>query len=129
MDSWTIGADIGTMLTGLSVLIATIVWTRTQWHGWQARKATIRLRNWHGFISPNGIDTWYVRVAEQPDRPTARVILEAMDCDGTPNENQAESIRRIVTSDGMLSRSPTPEEHAFLKYLHKERGYGSGFRI
>ena len=30
MDGWTIGTDVATMLTGLSVLTATVVWVRKQ---------------------------------------------------------------------------------------------------
>jgi len=54
------------MLTGLSVLTATIVWTRTQWRDRSQRKADTALRNWHGYVMPEGISDWYVRLAEDP---------------------------------------------------------------
>jgi len=129
MDALTAGADIGAMLTGLSVLTATIVWTRNQWEQIQQRRAETRLRNWHGYIMTNGIDTWYARLAEEPESPTARVVLEITGRDGTPDDMLAYNVRQVVLRDGMLSRSPTPAELDFLMALQKERGYGTGFPV
>ncbi len=66
MDGWTIAADIATMLTGLSVLTATIVWVRKQYGEWRQRQAQTSLRNWHGYNMLEAVDTWYVRLAEDP---------------------------------------------------------------
>ncbi len=35
MDVMTTGADIATMLTGLSAVTAAYLWTRSQWNGWR----------------------------------------------------------------------------------------------
>lgn len=129
MDGWTIGTDIATMLTGLSVLTATIVWTRTQWHGWRERKAAIALRNWHGYVMTEGISDWYVRLAEDPQTVTATVILTVVDRNGEPDAQRANDLRLTIAGDGMLARVPTPEEYDFLKAQRKERGYGNGFPV
>jgi hypothetical protein len=124
---WTIGADVATMLTGLSVLTATVVWIRTQWNAWSARKTETRRRSWNDWITAGAIDTWFVRLAEEPRRPTATVVLEAIDRDGRPDEHTAHSIRQRVRDDGTLSRSPSPREHDFLMDLQKQRfGRGGG---
>jgi hypothetical protein len=129
MDGWTIGADVGGMLTGLSVLTATIVWTRTQWRDRQQRKAATASRNWHGYVMPEGINDWYVRLAEDPKTLTARVVLDVVGRDGEPDAAMAHSLREIVKGDGMLARVPTPEEYDFLIAQRKERGYGKGFTL
>jgi hypothetical protein len=129
MDGWTIGADVGGMLTGLSVLTATIVWTRAQWHDRQQRKAATALRNWHGYIELGGISDWYVRLAEDPPDVTARVVIEVLNRDGEPDGARAHDLRETVKRDGMLARVPTPEEYDFLKAQRKERGYGKGFPV
>ena len=56
MDWLTTGADAGTMATGISALTAAYVWTRGRLRDWPQERAAIRLRNWHGYIMPNGID-------------------------------------------------------------------------
>jgi len=129
MDGWTIEADVGGMLTGLSVLTATIVWTRTQWRDRQQRKAATAHRNWHGYVMPEGIEDWYVRLVEDPRSPTARVVLDVVDRDGEPDVARAPDLRETVKRDGMLARVPTPEEYDFLKAQRKERGYGKGFPV
>jgi len=129
MDGWTIGADVGAMLTGLSVLTATIVWTRSQWRDRQQRKAATALRNWHGSIESGGISDWYVRLAEDPKTMTARVVLDVVDRDGEPDGARAQNLRETVKGDGILARVPTPEEYDFLKAQRKERGYGKGFIV
>jgi hypothetical protein len=129
MDGWTIGADVGGMLTGLSVLTATIVWTRTQWRDRQQRKAATAHRNWHGYVMPEGINDWYVRLAEDPKTLTARVVLDVVGRDGEPDAAMAASMRQIIGQDGMLARAPTPQEYDFLIAQRKERGYGKGFPV
>lgn len=129
MDWMTTGADIGTMVTGLSAVTAAYVWTRTQWRGWRQQKAATSLRNWHGYITVEGIDTWYVRLAKDPKQPTARVVLDVVDREGNPDAALAHNVRQRIIGDGMLSRSPTPEEYDFLIAQRKERGYGKGFPI
>jgi hypothetical protein len=130
MDGWTIGADIATILTGLSVLTATIVWVRKQWGEFRTQQVERRYRNWHGFIMLEAVDTWYVRLAEQPDMPPGRVALDVLQTkDGEPDSQLAQGLRINVQRDGMLSRSPTPAEFDFLKDMRKERGYGKGYLI
>lgn len=125
MDVWTAGADIGTMLTGLSAVTAAYVWTRGQLRDRQARRAALAARNWHGYIELGGINSWYVRLAEDPETPTARVVLDVTDRDGNPDEHWAHNMRQTITEDKMLARAPTPEEHDFLAALRKERRYGT----
>ena len=72
-----------------------------------------------------GVDTWYVRLAEDdPGNPSARVVVEVIDPNGQPAPALAVNMRQRADGDGMLSRSPTPEEFDFLKALRKEKGYG-----
>jgi hypothetical protein len=129
MNGWTIGADIGAMLTGLSVLTATIVWTRNQWEQLQQRRAETQRRNWHGYIGLSGISDWFVQLAEEPQEPDARVVLRVTRRDGTPDTNGADSLRQHVVQDGLLCRVPSPAEYDFLKDLHKKHGYGSGVPV
>jgi hypothetical protein len=122
VDVWTAGADVGTMLTGLSVLTATIVWVRKQWSGWQQERAQTSHRNWHGYIMLEGVDDWYVRLADDPQTPTGRVVLDVMRSpDGEPDPQMAYSMRTVITRDGMLSRAPNPAEFAFLKAQRQAR--------
>ena len=117
------------MATGLSAVTAAFVWTKGQVRGWRQEKAATRIKNWRGYIDLGQVNTWYVRLIEEPTSPTARVILEIIDNDGTPNEQMAHSLRQVVKRDRLLSRSPTPGEFEFLKQLYRERGYGKGIRI
>jgi hypothetical protein len=126
MDLMTYGADVATMLGGLSVLIATIIWVRSQWQGWQQEKAQTQARNWNGFIMANGINDWYVRLVDDPKTPTAVVPVEIVDRNGNPDPQMAYGLRQVIINDGMLARVPTPREFAFLKFLHKKNGYGKG---
>jgi hypothetical protein len=120
------GADIGAMLTGVSALTAAITWSTGQWRQRRERKAQTRLRNWHGYIETNGIDTWYVRLAAGDTGNGASVTVEVIDRDGAPNEMLAHNVRQRIIGDGMLSRSPTPVELEFLNAQRKDRGYGKG---
>ncbi len=130
MDVMTAGADIGTMLTGLSAVTAAYVWTRSQWGGWRQEKLARSRRTWHGYVALEGVDTWYVRVAADGGRQAGQVVLEVLSGqDGSPDEMLAQGVRIVAERDGMLSRSPTPEEFEFLKDQRKERGYGRGFII
>jgi hypothetical protein len=129
MDGWTIGADVGVMLTGLSVLTATSVWTRNQWREFRERRAAARLRNWHAYVMPERINEWYVRLAEDPETPVGTVVLEVLaSLDGEPDPALAQSMRQVVLADGMLARAPTPEEYDFLKAQRKARR-DSGFPV
>ncbi|ACU76141.1 hypothetical protein Caci_7312 [Catenulispora acidiphila DSM 44928] len=128
--SWlTDGSDVATMATGLSAVTAAFVWTNAQLRGWKQERAAMRRRNWHGYIELGMIDTWGVRLVEQPDEPTARVVLEVVTSDGTPDDHMAHTMHQRVKQDGWLSRSPTPTEYEFLKHLYRERGYGKGERV
>lgn len=100
------------------------VWIQKRWRRWRARKQDRRLRNWHGTIDVGMINTWFVRLAERPTKPTARVVLEVVDAQGKPYVDWAQNMRQTVTNDGRLSRSPTAEELEILKQLRRERFYG-----
>jgi hypothetical protein len=82
-----------------------------------------RGEDWHGYIPVNGIDGWDVRLAEDPDSPTPRVVIEVL---ASNAENQAHNLRQVILRDGKISRAPTAEEWDFLKHLHKKYGYGEG---
>ena len=77
----------------------------------------------------NGINDWYVRLVDDPKTPTAVVPLEIVDRYGNPDPAMAYGLRTMVERDGMLARVPTEREFAFLKFLHKELGYGKGQMI
>jgi hypothetical protein len=126
MDLWTTGADVGTMLTGLSAATAAFVWTRSQVREWRQQRAAIQRRSWHGYIDVGGISTWYVRLADDPKTPTARVVLDVVKQDGAPDDLMAYNLRLSIERDGMLSRPPTTQELELLKSLGRERGYGKG---
>jgi hypothetical protein len=70
-----------------------------------------------------------VRLAEDPQAVTSRVVLEVADRNGKPNGARADDLLETIKRDGMLARVPTPEEYDFLRCLHKERGYGVGFPV
>jgi hypothetical protein len=129
MDPFTIGADIGAMIVGVPVVAAGMVWLTRQRDARKQRKALTELRNWHGYIHPNGISDWYVRLEEDPQTVTSRVVLEVVDRNGEPNGARAHDLRETIKRDGMVARVPTPEEYDFLRYLYKERGYGAGFPV
>lgn len=127
IDLLTAGADVGTMVTGVSAVTAAYVWTRSQWRTWRQQKLATARRTWRGYIEPTGVNTWYVRLAdEQPTKPTNKILVEVVDRDGDPDEMGAQTMRQWIGGDGMLSRSPTPNEMEFLMALRKERGYGKG---
>ena len=59
-----------------------------------------------------------------------RVVLDVLEGEnGNPEMMLARGMRIVARRDGMLSRSPTPEEFGFLKDLRRERGYGKGFPV
>jgi hypothetical protein len=125
--SWTqTGAEFGTMVTGVSALTAAALWTRNQMRGWKEARDARRQRNWNGYIMLENVDTWYVQLVNQADAPPERVVLDVVNKDNTPNAAAAHGMRIRVQGEGMLSRSPTPAEFAFLRDMRKERGYGLG---
>jgi len=126
MDALTAGADIATIATGLSAVTAAYVWIMGRARDRRQQKAAIAERNWRGYINPGGINGWDVRLAEDPDVPTSRVVLEVL---GNNAENWADNLRQTILRDGKLSRSPTVEEWDFLKYLYRKHGYGKGLPI
>lgn len=129
MDPLTIGADIGGMIVGVPIVAGGILWL-TRWRAARKqRRAARELRNWHGYINPHGVSDWRVGLVEDPQRLTARVVLEVIDRSGQPDEGWAHDLRETIKRDGMIARVPTPEEYDFLRYLFKERGYGKGFPI
>lgn len=99
------GASLATMLTGVSAVTAAWVWIRKQWSEMKAQRAATQRRNWHGYIEITSINSWYVRLAEEPDEPTARVVIEVLDKNGQPHPNAAQNLRQRVTGDGMLART------------------------
>jgi hypothetical protein len=125
------GADIGTMLTGLSAVTATILWGRTRVREWRAERDARRARNWNGYIITEGVATWFVRVVEDDSAKwSERVILDVVDKDGTPNPHMAHALRLYARGDGMLSRSPTQAQWDFLGDLRKGRfGAPDGYPI
>ena len=107
MDALTAGADIAMMVTALTVVTALYVWGRNQWHGWQQQKTTIARRTWHGYIAMESVDTWYVRLAEDPDSPSGRVVLEVLNGkNGDPDPMLAHGMRQVIIRDGMLRACP-----------------------
>jgi hypothetical protein len=126
MDLITIGADVGQMLAGGVVVTVVPVWIRKQLGERRRKNAARQLRNWHGYIPLGAMSSWYVRLAEDPESPTSRVVLEVLKPNGEPDPNMAYNLRQRIVKDGMLARVPTEGEYEFLKALHKERGYGEG---
>jgi hypothetical protein len=114
------------MLTGLSAVTAAYVWTRSQVRGWREQRAEAQRRNWDGYIDVGGINTWDVRLTDNPATPSARVVLDVVKQDGTPDDMMAHNMRQCVLRDGILSRPPTTQELELLKSLGRERGYGKG---
>jgi hypothetical protein len=122
MDVWTAGADVGTMLTGLSVLTATMVWVRKQWAARQQERALTRHRNWHGYVMTGNLNDWYVRLADDPQTSTGRVVLDVLRTpDGEPDPQMAASMRTVISRDEMLARVPNPAEYEWLKAQEKAR--------
>lgn len=106
MDGWTIGADVAAMITSLSVLTATITWVIGRWCAWRQEQAQTSQRNWHGYIMLEAVDTWYVRLADDPQTPTGRVALDVLTSpNGEPDAGLTYSMRVNIERDGMLSRT------------------------
>jgi hypothetical protein len=126
MDLLTIGADIGAMIVGLPVISAGIVWLLRRRDAKRQLKAETALRNWDGYIMVNNINSWYVRLIDDPKTPTAVVPIEIVDREGNPDSQMAYNLRQVIIRDGMLARVPTEREYAFLKHLNKANGYGKG---
>lgn len=115
MDALTIGADAATMATGLSVLTATVVWTRRQYREWRDSRRERQRRGWQDCINPHGISTRDVRLVVDPDEPTALVVLEVPDSEGgKPADQRAQSMRQTILADQLLSQSPSPDQHDFI---------------
>ena len=130
MDNWTLGADVATMLTGASALTAAAVWTGGRWSAFRERRAARRYRVWEsGYIMNGLIFTWAVRLAADDPGSTARVVLEVLDGhQGQPAGQLAAGLRNTVTSEGWLSRAPSPDQARFLRDLEKARRRG-GFPV
>jgi hypothetical protein len=127
MDPLTIGTDIATMIVGVPVLTAGVVWLLRRRDARTQLKAATKLRSWHGYVAPENAYASYVRVADGTDVTAGRIVVEVLDQrDGKPDAMLAEGMRRIIARDGMISSVPTPEEYAFLRQLRTERGYGRG---
>jgi hypothetical protein len=123
------GAYVGTMLTGLSALTAAIVWTRKQMDDRRALKAARAYRYWNGYIL-QGQFLCFVRLVPDEKAPPQRVTMDVINSDGTPNEAMAWGLKQIVEGDGMISRSPSTEQQAFLEDLRRHRfGPGPGYPV
>jgi len=130
MDAYTAGADVATMATGLSVLTATIVWTRRQYREWRERKAERERRGWQDYINPHSVNSWDLRLVVDPEEPTALVVLEVLnEAGGKPHPQLAQNMRQRVLMDGQLSRSPSPAERDFLIKLYSKRKAAGGFEV
>lgn len=113
------------MVTGVSALTAAVTWTAGRVRAWRAEKAETARRNWHGYLMPDMINEWYVRLADDDQAATGRVVLEVLDRPGgTPDAGMAYTLRLHASQDGQLARVPTPAEYAFLIYLRKKHHYG-----
>jgi len=118
------------MVTGLSAATAAYVWTRNQLRGWRDAKAARAYRYWNGYIILEGILTTFVRLVPDADAPPERVTLDVIDRDGTPNPAMAQGLRQVIESDGMISRSPSVQQRAFLTDLRKKRfGATTGYPV
>jgi hypothetical protein len=129
MDVMADLADMGTFLGGFSALGAVGLWTRKKVAHRRERRATAQLRDWRGYIDVHGINAWHVRLVEDPESPTARVVLEIISDKGRPDPNGAQNLRQHVTGDGMLARDPSPRERDFLSALYTERRHSNGIPI
>lgn len=130
--SWvTTGADVGTMLTGLSAATASILWGRARIREWRAERDARQVRNWNEYIIREAVNTWFVRVVEDDSNKwSERVILDVINGDGTPNLPMAHSLRVIARNDGSLSRSPSAAQWQFLQDLRQARfGAPKGYPI
>ena len=120
--SWLgVGADVGTMATGVSAVTAAFVWVRRQMQEWREAKAARAYRCWNGYVIQGGIFTGFVRLVTDPNAPPERVALDVINPDGLPNQSMAHGLRQIIESDGMISRSPSVEQQAFLDDLRRKR--------
>jgi hypothetical protein len=129
--SWLeVGAEVGTMATGLSAATAAFVWVRRQLQERREAKAGRAYRCWNGFIIQEGVFTGFVRLITEPNAPPERVTLDVINPDQSPNPNMAHSLRQIIESDGMISRSPSVEQGAFLNDLRRKRfGTRTGYPV
>jgi hypothetical protein len=115
------GADVATMVTGLSAATAAYLWTRNQFRGWREAKADRAYRYWNGYIIRGMPLTAFVRLVPDPDGPRERVTLDVINPDKTPNPLMAQGLRQIIESDGMISRSPSAQQREFLNDLSSKR--------
>jgi len=125
------GADIGTMLTGLSAVTATMLWGRARVREWREDRYARQIRNWNGYIIREGVATWIVQVVEDESAKwSERVILDVVNQDGTPNPAMAHQLRLYARNDGTISRSPTAAQWRFLDDLRRARfGAPEGYPI
>jgi hypothetical protein len=130
--SWvTTGADVGTMLTGLSAVTATILWGRSRIRDWRDERAARVERNWNGYIIREYIPSWFVRVIEDGSaNNTERVVLDVINKDGTPNANMAHQLKLYIRGGGTLTNPPSAAQWDFLQDLRLARfGAPSGYPI
>jgi hypothetical protein len=120
------------MVTGASAATAAYVWARNQVEARRSVKAAREYRYWNAFIPLEGIVTGYIRIVKDLQGPPERVTFDVINTpeDQSPNIPMAQTIRTVLGSDGMVSRSPSPEQMDFLKDLRSKRfGVVSGYQI
>jgi len=130
--SWaTTGADVGTMLTGLSAVTATALWGRARVREWREERAARVARNWNGFIIREYIPAWFAQVVEDGNSNyTERVILDVVNRDGTPNPNMAHQLKLYVQEGGTLTKPPSAAQWDFLQDLRLARfGAPGGYPV
>jgi hypothetical protein len=117
------------MATGLSAATAAVVWFRRQLKERRDANSSRAYRSWNGYILQGGF-TGFVRLVPDPQAPPERVILEVINPDGSTNASMAHGLRQIIESDGMISRSPSVEQQAFLEDLRNSRfNTGTGYPV
>jgi len=122
VSNWSRAADAATDAAGQTVLLALAVWVWNQHRARRGEKERTTLRDWEGYVTVGGVTAWRVRVAERPDEPSARVMLEVLDDDGTePDPNKTHTLRQQLEADRMLAKVPSPEQYEFLKTLTRKR--------
>ena len=130
--SWaTTGADVGSMLTGLSAVTATALWGRARVREWRAERAARVSRNWGGYIIREYIPAWFTQVVDDgSSNHTERVVLDVINRDGTPKPNMAHQLKLYIRSGGTLTNPPSAAQWDFLQDLRQARfGAPEGYPI
>ena len=124
-------ADIAIIIAAVPTFFGGFLWARLQLSKIHDRRTAREVRNWNGYIDRTGVNSWCVKVIEDPDHKwTERVLLDVVDMDGTPNPSMAHALRLFANSDGMLCKYPSEEQWRYLRDLQKDRfNSGQGYPI